>query len=147
LFFLIVFITGCSSLAHQDDLKHFNSVKEAVNYGINKEKITEKDLIGEVEENGELLIIFKKKLPTGIGLGVANISVNSGKYTWYRGDQLVIASGNIITEIKTQAGNNFVLYLGKVEGMKKNIIKTKEGINKYPIVDDDSGIYFYIEPK
>lgn len=140
---IVLLTTGCSALAN-GNLKWFNNVDKAIEYGLKEENINEQDLIDKVKENGELFIFYKKDLKDGPGLGVSTVSEKDGKYTWFRTDKDVLLNVSEISwETKTLSDKKFVIYTGTTKN--ENIeIETRKGIVN-PIIDKKNGIYYYVE--
>ncbi len=87
--FILSVILGCSA-NNGAALIWFDTLDAAIQNGIQREEITESDILGKLEKDNEFLIIFKTKLSEGTGLGVASIAKESGKFAWYRADQPVL---------------------------------------------------------
>lgn len=154
--FAIAMLTliGCSSLANNgaNELKWFKTKEETIDHGIKEEKMKKEDIIGEVSENGETFVIYRKQLEEGLGVGVSSISEQEGKYAWYDPDQDVLVKNDKVKKYSsqiswgttTQSGKTFTIYTG-VSGDEGPIIKT-ETSEVSPTIDKKTGIYFYIEP-
>nr|WP_263326957.1 hypothetical protein [Neobacillus sp. Marseille-Q6967] len=117
---------------------------KAIEYGLKEEDVTKQELIGKVEENGEIFIFYKKQLKDGVGLGVSTINEKNGKYAWFRTDQDILVNlSKISWETKTLSGKKFLIYTGITKN--ENItIETRKG-NVEPKIDKDNGIYYYVE--
>ncbi|MBO1513642.1 hypothetical protein [Metabacillus bambusae] len=147
-------LTGCSALANDgaSELKWFKTKEETIDHGIKEEKMKKEDIIGEVSENGETFVIYKKQLEEGLGVGVSSISEQDGKYAWYDPDQDVLVkndkvkkySSQINWRTTTQSGKTFTIYTGVSEDQSP-IVKTPTS-EVSPTIDKKNGIYFYIEP-
>lgn len=147
-------LTGCSALASDEstETKWFETKEETIDYGIKEEKIKKEDIIGEVSENGETFIIYKKQLEEGLGVGVSSISENEGQYAWYDPDQDVLVKNDEVKQYssqiswgtETQSGKTFTIYTGVSEA-EAPVVKTKTG-EVSPTIDNKTGIYFYIQP-
>ncbi|MGE7183975.1 hypothetical protein ACQKKK_08180 [Peribacillus sp. NPDC006672] len=150
----MIALTGCSAIANDEasELKWFKTIEETIDHGIKEEKIKKEDIIGEVSENGETFVIYKKQLEEGLGVGVSSISEQGGKFTWYDPDQDVLVkndkvkkySSQISWGTKTQSGKNFTIYTG-LSKEQNPIVKTQTS-EVSPTIDTETGIYFYIEP-
>lgn len=146
-------ITGCSAFASNkgSDLTWYNTKVEAINHGLKEEGIKKEDIIGDVTENEETFIIFKKKLDDGIGVGVSNIGEKDGEFTWYDADQDVLVkdekvnkyASQISWESKAFSGRTVTIYTG-MSSDQRPLIKTSNG-ELSPTVDKNTGIYFHIE--
>lgn len=149
---ILIIVTGCSALAN-DDLKWFKTLDEAIEYGIKEEELKKQDVIGEVKENGETFIFYKKKLDEGLGIGVASISEQNGQFAWYRSSQDVLVkndntenySSEISWDTKTQSEKSFTVYTGIKKEQNFSINTPKGEVN--PEIDKNTGIYFYIESR
>lgn len=149
----IFVLIGCSALAKSDDndLKWFKTEEEAISHGIKEEKIKKEDIIGEVNEDEEKFIFYKKQLKEGLGVGVSSISEKDGQFAWYDTDQDVLIKNEIIKkyfsqiswDTETQSGKNFTVYTG-ISKNQNPLIETNKG-EISPVVDKKTGIYFYIE--
>ncbi|MCK1999870.1 hypothetical protein MZM54_00550 [[Brevibacterium] frigoritolerans] len=147
-------LTGCSAIADDgaSELKWFKTKEETINYGIKEEKIKKEDIIGEVSENGETFVIYKKQLEEGLGVGVSSISQQEGKYAWYDPDQDVLVknekvnkySSQISWGTSTQSGKDFTIYTGLSEDQSPIVDTQTSEVS--PTIDKETGIYFYIEP-
>ncbi|MDF2036464.1 hypothetical protein P2R12_05580 [Cytobacillus oceanisediminis] len=147
-------LTGCSALASDgaSEMKWFETKEESIEYGLKEEKIKKEDIIGEVSENGETFIIYKKQLEEGLGVGVSSISEKDGQYAWYDPDQDVLVkndevkkySSQISWGTETQSGKTFTIYTG-VSDEGTPVVKTETG-EVSPTIENKTGIYFYIEP-
>ncbi|QGQ45443.1 hypothetical protein [Metabacillus sediminilitoris] len=147
-------LTGCSALANDEasELKWFKTKEETIDHGIKEEKMKKEDIIGEVSENGETFVIYKKQLEEGLGVGVSSISEQDGKYAWYDPDQDVLVKNNKVKKYfsqinwgtTTQSGKSFTIYIGVSEDQSP-IVKTSTS-EVSPAIDKKTGIYFYIEP-
>ncbi|HZH62866.1 MAG TPA: hypothetical protein VEY70_25575 [Metabacillus sp.] len=150
----MIALTGCSALANDgaSELKWFETKEEAIDYGIKEEEMKKEDIIGEVNENDETFVIYKKQLDEGLGVGVSSISVKNGQYAWYHSDQDVLVrndkakkyASQINWETTTQSGKDFTIYTGISED-ESPIVKTPNS-EVSPTIDKKTGIYFYIEP-
>lgn len=146
-------LTGCSALANDEDneLKWFITKEESIEHGIKEEEVSQKDIIGEIKEDGETFIFYKRKVSDGIVVGLSSISKNDGKYAWYRSDADVLVKNNshpekvsnISWETQTQSGKKFRAYTGLTKEQNPTI-ETEKG-STTPNIDHNSGIYFYIE--
>ncbi|UAL52856.1 hypothetical protein [Metabacillus dongyingensis] len=146
-------LTGCSALASDEgnQLKRFKTKEDSIEHGIKEEEISQEDIIGEIEENGETIIFYKRKAKEGIVIEVSSISKNEGKYAWYRADAGVLVKYNshpekatkISLETQTQSGKKFIAYTGYTKEQNPTI-DTENG-STTPHIDKNSGIYFYIE--
>ncbi|MGM0885757.1 MAG: hypothetical protein ACQEW5_02160 [Bacillota bacterium] len=60
----MIALTGCSAIADNgtSELKWYKTKEETINHGIKEEKMKKEDIIGEVSENGETFVIYKKQL-------------------------------------------------------------------------------------
>jgi hypothetical protein len=60
----MIALTGCSAIANDGsrELKWFKTKEETIDHGIKEEKMKKEDIIGEVSENGETFVIYKKQL-------------------------------------------------------------------------------------
>jgi hypothetical protein len=149
----MLMITGCSASANEEtkELKWYKTKEETIEHGIKEEKIKNEDIIGEVTENGETFVIYKKDLENGLGVGVSSISEKDGKYAWYDADQDVVVKdenkddyfSQISWGTKTESGKSFTVYTG-VSEEESPIIETKT-TEVSPTIDKKTGIYFYIE--
>jgi hypothetical protein len=147
-------LTGCSALANDEvnELKWFKTKEETIDYGIKEEKMKREDILGEVTEDGETFVIYKKHLEEGLGVGVSNISEQKGQFAWYDPDQDVLVKKNkvdkyssqISWETTTKTGKVFTIYTGITEDHSP-IVQTKNS-EASPPFDSKTGIYFYIEP-
>jgi hypothetical protein len=147
-------LTGCSALANdeEDGLKWFKTKEESIEHGIKEEEISQKDIIGEIKEDGETFIFYKKKVKDGVVVELSNINENNGKYAWYRADAGVLVKNNshsekasrISFETQTQSGKKFIAYTGYTKEQNPTIDTEKGSVT--PNIDNNSGIYFYIEP-
>lgn len=147
-------LTGCSALANDgaSELKWFETKEEAIDYGIKEEEMKKEDVIGEVIENEETFVIYKKQLDEGLGVGVSSISLKNGQFAWYHSDQDVLVrndkakkyASQISWGTTTQSGKIFTVYTGISE--KENPIIRTETSEVSPEIDSKTGIYFYIEP-
>jgi len=149
---LFLIITGCSFFTTgKDELKWFHTLNEAVENGAMAEGITMNDIIGKVEQVGEVLVVYKKDVPDGLAVGVASISQRDGTYSWFRESNPVLIKNidgqefSIKTEISTQSSKRFAVYLGIASEQNKTINITIGTVT--PIVDKESQIFYYIEPK
>lgn len=150
---LLFIITGCSSQV-SSNLKWFENLDEAIISGMKEENINKEDILGEIENNEEIFIFYKKKLEEGLGLGVASISKHKNKFAWYRSNQYVLVKNNNIEnyttkisfDIKTQSKKTFVVYVGSTK--EQNVfIETLTKRKVSPQIDKNTGIYFYLEFK
>ena len=149
----VLIFTGCSSSENEEakELKWYKTKEETIDHGIKEEKVKIEDIIGEVTENGETFIIYKKDLEDGTGVGVSSISEKDGKYAWYNADQDVVVKDdkkdNYTSQIswgtKTESGKTFTVYTG-VSEEESPIINT-ETAEVSPTIDKETGIYFYIQ--
>ncbi|MFY0760602.1 hypothetical protein AB1K32_17240 [Metabacillus dongyingensis] len=147
-------LTGCSALASDEgnQLKWFKTKEDSIEHGIKEEEISQEDIIGEIKEDGETFIFYKKKVIDGIVVELSSVSENDGKYAWYRSDAGVLVKYNSIEknaikvswENKTQSGKKFIAYTGYTKEQNPTL-ETEKG-STTPNIDKNSGIYFYIEP-
>ncbi|MCM3674761.1 hypothetical protein M3699_12905 [Peribacillus simplex] len=150
----MIALTGCSAIADDGagELKWFKTKEETINHGIKEEKMTKDDIIGEVSENGETFVIYKKQLEEGLGVGVSSISQQKGKFAWYDPDQDALVKNDKVKKYSsqiswgttTQSGKDFIIYTGLSEEQSP-IVKTQTS-EVTPTFDTVTGIYFYIEP-
>ncbi|KFZ42146.1 hypothetical protein, partial [Anoxybacillus sp. KU2-6(11)] len=117
-FAMVIILSACSN----PELKFFESSDKAIEYGIKDQKITHEEIIAEVDQLDERLIIFKKDLPEGVGIGFASVSKKGEKYTWYQADPLTLVKQNnvdthpeIETIVKTFKGQEYRVHLGVLE--------------------------------
>ncbi|MDQ0882425.1 hypothetical protein [Peribacillus sp. V2I11] len=64
--------------------------------------MTKDDIIGEVSENGETFVIYKKQLEEGLGVGVSSISQQKGKFAWYDPDQDALVKNDKVKKYSSQ---------------------------------------------
>ncbi|MEY9868933.1 hypothetical protein ABIE66_004312 [Peribacillus sp. B2I2] len=150
----MIALTGCSAIADNgtSELKWYKTKEETINHGIKEEKMKKEDIIGEVSENGETFVIYKKQFEEGLGVGVSSISEQEGKFAWYDPDQDVLVKNDKVKKYSsqiswgttTQSGKDFTIYTGLSEDQSP-IVKTQTS-EVSPAIDKESGIYFYIEP-
>lgn len=116
----MIALTGCSAIADNgtSELKWYKTKEETINHGIKEEKIKKEDIIGEVSENGETFVIYKKQFEEGLGVGVSSISEQEGKFAWYDPDQDVLVKNDKVKKYSsqiswgttTQSGKDFTIY-------------------------------------
>lgn len=146
---LLFMVAGCSAHSNSE-LTWFNSSDDAIKDGIEREGITESDILAKEEKDEDTLIIFKMNLPEGTALGVASLAKENGKYAWYRADQLVLiqhANKQMApvtkTVINTYSKNSFSIYLGATKDLNEMIETDKGSVT--PIIDPNTGLFYYIE--
>ncbi|KWU57729.1 hypothetical protein AWW70_21380 [Bacillus mycoides] len=145
-------IGGCSY--QNNELKWFDNLDAAITYGMKKESIQKEDILGKVEKNGEIFIVYKKKLKEGLGVGVSSISKENNKFSWYRSNPFVLVKNKhvetyptkISFDIVTQSNKTFIVYVG-VSNKEIIYIDTLTKKKVIPQTDKNTGIYFYIEFK
>lgn len=152
LLLIIFLVQGCSALA-KDDLTWFQTLNEAVDHGIKEEGLKEKDILGEVKEDGETFIFYKKYVEDGLGIGIASISEKNGQFAWYKSNPDTLVkndakedySSEINWDTKTQSEKSFTVYAGTINEQDITIETAKGEVT--PEIDKDTGIYYYIESK
>lgn len=143
LLIVLITVTGCS-VAAKDNLQWFKTVDEAIEYGLKEEEITLQDLIGEINENGERFIFYKKDMRDGLGLGVANVIEKNGQFAWFKSDPNVLVNVSQISwETETPSKKKFIIHTGILE-YEDMSIETEKGMVK-PYVDTNNKIYYYVE--
>ncbi|USG64520.1 hypothetical protein NDK47_20570 [Brevibacillus ruminantium] len=149
-FMTIVILSGCS-IGNEDSFVWFPSPEAAIQNGLKQEEINESDLLSTVETDGETLLIFKQNVPDGTIVGIASLRKKDGQFAWYRENDPVLvkhldgtASPSIIIEIHTHSKKAFYVYLG-VTNSAENKITLRNGNKVQPAVDQNSGIYYYVE--
>lgn len=150
----MIALTGCSAIANDGfrELKWFKTKEETIDHGIKEEKMKKEDIIGEVSENGETFVIYKKQVEEGLGVGVSSISEKEGKFAWYDPDQDVLVKNDKVKKYSsqiswgttTQSGKEFTIYTGLSEDQSPIVKTTNSEVS--PAIYKKTGIYFYIEP-
>ena len=115
-------LTGCSAIVDNgaSELKWYKTKEETIDHVIKEEKMKKEDIIGEVSENGETFVIYKKQVDEGLGVGVSSISEKEGKFAWYDPDQDVHVKNDKVKKYSsqiswgttTQSGKEFTIYTG-----------------------------------
>ena len=143
LLMVLLIVSGCSTAA-MDNLQWFQTVDEAIEYGLQEENIKQQDLIGEITENGERFIFYKIKTEDGLGLGVANIIEKNGQFAWFRSDPHIIVNGSQVSwESEIPSKKRFIIYTGILENEDMSI-ETEKGMVK-PYIDSTNKIFYYVE--
>jgi len=136
----------------KENLVWFNTIDEAIKYGLTELEITEKDILEQMEIDGEIFVFYKNPVTPvkdGIAVGVSNITQNKEKYAWYKADADFIIKyddkslSQVRWETTTHTGKRFNVYTG-VAKEDTLTIETPKGIQS-PNVDKDSKIYYLIE--
>jgi len=139
LFIFFIIVTGCSA---KEDIVWFDTIDEAIEYGLKLENIEKRDIINKVYEKGELFIFFKAS--GGPVLGVANIAEKNGKYTWFRGEPLVFVNNPLISwETETYSKDTFNIYTGVLESENMTIQTQYRAVTPY--IDKTNNIFYYVE--
>ncbi|GIN63986.1 hypothetical protein J27TS8_39790 [Robertmurraya siralis] len=137
-----MFLVSCSAFG-SSPLEFFTDKEEAIRQGIKAEGLKKEDILGEILENGEIFVFYKKNLEDGLGVGVSSIYKKNDKYSWYDSEQDVVIQGNnhnfdVNWILNTKTGNQYKIYVGMADS--KDI---PEGIS--PIIDQKTGIYYHVE--
>ena len=141
--YVFLILSGCTN-STSDDVGWFQKKSEAIEYGLKQENIKSDDIVGEININGDIFVVFKHGKTDKFTVGVSNVAQKDHKYKWIRSSSLVEISDKVSVNFFTESnsGNEYEFYIGLSQGRGAKI-NTNEG-EIFPIIDPNTNIYYYI---